>query len=263
MQAGVPLTYYNCNNEDGITIDGVEDNHDATQDTLCHWEFVTGDAGTYVRTLDVVHDLENHPEYDPDRWFHHWFYDNATPNNETGGDDHSPLYELEPAPWSVCGALTSGQLEAWGTHGMKFDFHESILVLNTDPLRWRETHHRGELPMGACPVELLQPQLFTFELHFRQFYDEPNMPVENGQMYYDNAFNNLYRNMDTETTTTMDDTSSIATSTTKTTTTTMGDISSSTTAGGGGDTTTDGASNITKNSLFHLVTLLSSIKALI
>ncbi len=222
-----------------------------------------------MRTIDVVHDLENHPEYDPDRWFHHWFYDNATPYNETGGDDDSPIYELEPAPWSVCGALTSGQIEAWGTHGMKFDFHESILVLNTDPLRWRETHHRGELPMGACPVELLQPQLFTFELHIRQFYDEPNMPVENGQMYYDNAFNNLYRNMDAETTTRGDTDTSSSTTTTmgnpSSSPTTMGDTSSSTTTGGEGDTTTDGASSITKNSLFHIVavTLLSAIKALL
>ncbi len=190
------MTYYNCNHEEGIPVDGVPDAETATEDQMCHWEFVTGDAGTMVRVVDMIHDLHHHPEYDPDIWFNQWYYDNDTPDDPTGGDEDSPIYNVEPRAWHLCAALTSEQQEAWGTHGYKFDFVESqdLLVLNTDPLRWGDTHHRGELPPEACPIELRQPQVFTFELYITHYYEEPNMPVEKGQQFYEAAYNYLYRN---------------------------------------------------------------------
>jgi hypothetical protein len=194
MQAGIPLTYYNCNHEEGILVDGVVDNDVPTEDRACYWEFVTGEAGTYVRTMDLIHDLQHHPEFDPDVWFNHWFYDSASPSDPTGGDDNSPVYATEPRAWHMCGTVTSGQTEAWGTHGFKFDFEETLLILNTDPLRDGHEHHRDDLPPEACQIELRQPQTFTFEFYLRQYYEAPNMPVEWGQQYFDASANPLYRN---------------------------------------------------------------------
>lgn len=59
-QTGTPLTYYNCYHPEGITIDGVDDG-DQDNRTMCHWEFVTGQTGTYLRALDLEHDLRDEP----------------------------------------------------------------------------------------------------------------------------------------------------------------------------------------------------------
>ena len=78
-----------------------------TNKTACHWEFVTGDTGTYLRALELKHNLENHPEYDADEFFEHWYYDNATPENATGGSWGTPYY---PNGWSMCAQRTTGQV---------------------------------------------------------------------------------------------------------------------------------------------------------
>ena len=53
----LPLVfYYNCNNEEGIVVDGVHED-DTFQNDFCPWEFVTGRAGTLLRTNQLDTDL--------------------------------------------------------------------------------------------------------------------------------------------------------------------------------------------------------------
>ncbi len=110
LKTGIPRTYYNCYLPDGVQIDGVEDG-DLMNKTMCHWEMTTGEDGTYIRTLDVEHDLHDHPEYDPDTFFTHWYYDSSSPNCTNCGDHNTPVYETPTIrDWHMCAATTSGQV---------------------------------------------------------------------------------------------------------------------------------------------------------
>ena len=55
FQAGVPLTFHNCHNKNGFKVNG---KMDALENELnkefCHWEMVTGDSGTFLRTIGNV-----------------------------------------------------------------------------------------------------------------------------------------------------------------------------------------------------------------
>ena len=52
----LPLVFYNCNNEEGIVVDGVHED-DAFKDDFCPWEFVTGRSGSFLRTYRLDTDL--------------------------------------------------------------------------------------------------------------------------------------------------------------------------------------------------------------
>ena len=100
-------------------------------DKFCHWEMVTGDSGTFFRSIDLVNDLEKWfgGEYDENLFMRSWYYDNGMPS--AVGSKGAPEY---PNRWSLCSALVDDQKEAWGTMGFKLK-DELSLVPNTDPTR--------------------------------------------------------------------------------------------------------------------------------
>lgn len=79
--------------------------------TMCHWEYTTGPSGTYVRTLHLEHNLHDHPEYDPDEFFTHWYFDSASPECDTCGDHGTPVYNVPNfRDFHMCASTTSGQV---------------------------------------------------------------------------------------------------------------------------------------------------------
>ena len=196
------MTYYNCYHNTyalGIPIDGVDDGPQ-TNETFCHWEAVTGDVGTFIRTITVDHDLFNHPEFDPDQFFEHFYYDNSVPRDPTGGSHGSPVYDYKGEEFHVCGQIVSGQQEAWGTSGIKLNFNDSTpnvdFVYNTDPLRLKNSYPglgNPNLPPTACLPELPQPNVFKVEFKVRQYYLEPKFDPSLGQSWYDAGRYALYR----------------------------------------------------------------------
>ena len=64
------------------------------------WEMVTGEVGTFMRAIDVIHDLGDwfgEPDIKPDQFMRSWYYDNAVPSGN--GDNGSPEH---PNKWSMC-----------------------------------------------------------------------------------------------------------------------------------------------------------------
>ena len=113
IQTGTPLTYYNCYHTEGLTIDGIDDG-DVMNQTMCHWEYTTGPSGTYIRLLDVEHNLHSDPSDDPDEFFRQWYYDNATPECPACGDHGAPVYNTaDRRDFHMCGATTSGQVHTY------------------------------------------------------------------------------------------------------------------------------------------------------
>lgn len=102
FKAGIPMTYYNCHNPQGLPIDGVDDGPDAFNKSFCTWEMVTGQSGTYLRTIDIQHDLldwAHYPNYDPSAFINHWFYDNEIPECYDCGSKGTAKH---PNGWSMC-----------------------------------------------------------------------------------------------------------------------------------------------------------------
>ena len=59
MQRGAYMKFYNCRNKNGFDIDGSMDQFERKFDQgFCNWEMVSGKSGTYLRTIDLRHDLE-------------------------------------------------------------------------------------------------------------------------------------------------------------------------------------------------------------
>ena len=193
-EVGTPLTYYNCYHNTfalGITIDGVDDGPQ-TNDTFCHWEAVSGPVGTFIRTIDIDHNLFDHPEYDDDVFFEHFYFDNATPDDVNGGSHGSPVYTYKGKEFDLCGQITSKQVEAWGTSGIKMNFNDSTpnldFIFNTDPLRLRDSYPEiGGLPPGSCRPEVPQPDVYKADFYVRQYYHEPTFDPAAGQAWFDAA----------------------------------------------------------------------------
>ena len=68
------------------------------------WEMVTGASGTFVRAIQLKHDLG--AWYGTDEFMRSWYYDNDTPT-ERIGDHQAPEY---PNGWSLCSATLDGQV---------------------------------------------------------------------------------------------------------------------------------------------------------
>ena len=79
----LPLVYYNCQNEEGILVDG-DHKDDAFNNAFCPWEFVTGRAGSLLRTYQFDTDLGDYlgipNDLLPETVLSSWFYDNRVPD---------------------------------------------------------------------------------------------------------------------------------------------------------------------------------------
>ena len=92
----------------GLTIDGNIDPHET--DPFCYWDMVTGPSGTFLRTIDITHDLldwAHHPNLPIENFMMNWYYDNDTPLSDDGGNEDTPLY---PNGWSLCSARINNQV---------------------------------------------------------------------------------------------------------------------------------------------------------
>ncbi len=65
---------------------------------------MTGASGTFVRAIQLKHDLG--AWYGTDEFMRSWYYDNDTPT-ERIGDHQAPEY---PNGWSLCSATLDGQV---------------------------------------------------------------------------------------------------------------------------------------------------------
>ena len=52
----------------GLTVDGVNDDYD---DSYCRWDMMQGATGTYLRSIQVNHNLLN-SDSEPEEDFMHW-----------------------------------------------------------------------------------------------------------------------------------------------------------------------------------------------
>ena len=190
------MTYYNCYHDTratGIPIDGVDDGLQ-TNATMCEWEAATGEAGTFFRALNLEHTLHHNSTWPADAFFKHWFYDNASPTNPTGGSHGTPIYDVDGREFHMCATTTSKQVEAWGTHGVILNHPEQLAIANTCPLR-NEFHYRdaSEYPVTACLPEVPQPDLYQFDYYSTQYYLERDWDPAKGKGYYNSATYGLFR----------------------------------------------------------------------
>ena len=195
-EPGTYLTYYNCIHNTralGIPIDGVDDGVQ-TNNTMCDWEATTGETGTFFRALNLNHTLHHNSSWPADAFFKHWYFDNATPRDSTGGSHGTPIYDHEGREFHMCATTTSNQIEAWGTHGVILNHPEQLAVANTCPLR-HEFHYSDALdyPGTACLPELPQPDLLQFDYYITHYYLERDWDPAKGQGYYQSATYPLYR----------------------------------------------------------------------
>lgn len=74
----------------------------------CPWEMVTGASGTFLRVIDVVHDLGDwfgYEDINANDFMRSWYYDNAIPSSL--GDSGAPEH---PNKWSLCSATVDNQV---------------------------------------------------------------------------------------------------------------------------------------------------------
>ena len=73
----LPLVFYNCNNEEGIVVDGVHE-YDTFQNYFCPWEFVTGRVGSLLQTYQLDTNLGDYlgipNDLLPETVLASWFY---------------------------------------------------------------------------------------------------------------------------------------------------------------------------------------------
>ena len=88
----------------GFDINGKMDQfEDQFDEGYCNWEMVTGKSGTYLRTIDLKHDLENW--FGPESFMRSWYYDNSKPIDVD--DFGSPIY---PNGFALCSATLDNQV---------------------------------------------------------------------------------------------------------------------------------------------------------
>ena len=100
------MKYYNCRNNGGFNVDGqMSTNENNFDNSLCTWEMVTGNSGTFLRIFDFNTDLV--PEDD----FQSWYYDNSSPDT-TSPPPAAAAFALG-APWfpNANFALCTGLLD--------------------------------------------------------------------------------------------------------------------------------------------------------
>lgn len=120
FKEGSDLKFYNCRNMEGFDVDAwsMDSNEDAFDNTFCPWQLVTGPSGSYLRAINVEHDLETFfgpGAEDLEDVVSAWYYDNDSPSGV--GSYGAPEFSNG---WSMCSAATTGQTSAF--------------VSNTDPM---------------------------------------------------------------------------------------------------------------------------------
>ena len=82
----------------GFSIDGVMSEEENLFDTkFSHWDMVTGQTGSYLRTYAMTHNLTDWagvPDLDETFIMRAWYYDNAVPvgeDEDTGAPEHPLL----------------------------------------------------------------------------------------------------------------------------------------------------------------------------
>ena len=104
MQRGAYMKFYNCRNKNGFDIDGSMDQFERKFDEgFCNWEMVSGKSGTYLRTIDLRHDLEKW--FGPESFMRSWYYDNSLPIDFD--DFGAPVY---PNDFALCSATLDNQV---------------------------------------------------------------------------------------------------------------------------------------------------------
>ena len=107
FQEGTPLTYYNCKNTQGFTVDGfMSDEELAFDNTYCNWEMVTGASGTYLRVVDAEFESPDLPDVPIEMIVESWYYDNIDPIGQ-GDKWGEPIFENG---WHMCSARSDGQV---------------------------------------------------------------------------------------------------------------------------------------------------------
>ena len=107
FQEGTPLTYYNCKNTQGFTVDGfMSDEELAFDNTYCNWEMVTGASGTYLRVVDAEFESPDLPDVPIELIVESWYYDNIEPIGQ-GDKWGEPIFENG---WHMCSARSDGQV---------------------------------------------------------------------------------------------------------------------------------------------------------
>ena len=96
------MIYYNCNNLDGLAIDGMDEGAEAFNNDFCTWEMVTGDHGTMVRAVNIKYDVDG---WRPEDHLEHWFYDNEVPRCTDCGNRNCAVH---PNGWNMCSSLMTG-----------------------------------------------------------------------------------------------------------------------------------------------------------
>ena len=176
----LPLVYYNCYNRGGILIDGIPE--DAPyHHGFCPWEFVTGRAGSFLRTYqwdtDVGELMGVPDDVVGDLLMETWFYDNRVPERVDGKT------AIHPNGFHQCSTRLTDQKSAWGTHGRKLRSFVPLLP-NTDPNR--SPHEVGE-PAENCGKVPMQFTLNRMNMINNYYYLPPGLETETASQIYQGA----------------------------------------------------------------------------
>ena len=108
FEEGTPLTYYNCKNTNGFTVDGYMSEEELGFDNgLCEWEMATGEAGTYLRVIDAKFESTDLPDLPIDMIVDSWYYDDIEAVGE-GDKWGEPIFDNG---WHMCSARIDGQVK--------------------------------------------------------------------------------------------------------------------------------------------------------
>jgi len=181
----LPLVFYNCHNEEGIIVDG-DHKDDTFKNAFCPWEFVTGRAGSLLRTYQFDTDLgDDHGipnDLLPERFLSSWFYDNRVP------DKIDENVAIHPNGFHQCSTKLTPQKAAWGTHGMKLK--DSVPEIpNTDPNR--APHEVGEEAEG-CNTVAMTSSLNKLDITQNYYYLPPGLELGTAEIIYQGATNPLF-----------------------------------------------------------------------
>ena len=98
------MKFFNCRNKMGFDVNGKMDEfEDQFDEGYCNWEMVTGKSGTYLRTIDLKHDLDDW--FGPESFMRSWYYDNSKPIDVD--DFGGPIY---PNGFALCSATLDNQV---------------------------------------------------------------------------------------------------------------------------------------------------------
>jgi len=174
----LPLVYYNCKNKEGIIVDGNSED-DSFDKYFCPWEYVTGRAGTLLRTYLVDTDLGDVLGVPDDELapfvLDGWFYDNRVPENISDGG-----VAIHPNGFHQCSTKLTEQKSAWGTHGVKTKAFLPGLP-NTDPNR--APHEVGENTPEGCGTAM-KYTLNKLDLTNSYYYLPPGLEVDIAEQIY-------------------------------------------------------------------------------